>query len=279
MDFFEVPQYAIKTFEKIHDLRITVHDLAGTLWSFLPSDRFRHSAPKCHAVKSSPAGAKCLAFEGESLREALASQRQGRVHVCHAGFVEWVVPVFGDGRLMMVLFAGIRTPGRDLVCAVRPRHLAVAGPSPPPTVCESESQLILEHLRQLAARMKQWANNVASLALPARGIARTQAQRQTAVRSFIMHRHTQPLRLADLARELGLSESRTSHVVRLTCGRTFRQLLIEARVRTAMGLLRHTDMALLEIAGRSGFEDLRHFHRQFKKAAGQTPHRYRASRE
>jgi AraC-like DNA-binding protein len=279
MDFFDVPTHAIDAFENIHDLRVTIHDLTGTLWFFLPPDRFQHSAANCQAVKHSAAGAKCLAFEGSSLREALVARPQGRVHVCHAGFVEWVVPVFGGDALMMVLFAGIRAPGRDLPCDVRPRRMPKSGPNPPPTVDEAQSQSIHEHLRQLAARIKQWMDELPSLTRADKATARTDTQRQVAIRSFIMHRHTDPVRLADLANALGLSEGRTSHVVRQSCGRSFRQLLIEARVRTAMGLLRHTDTALPEVAARSGFDDLRHFHRQFKKAAGQTPHRYRAMHE
>lgn len=41
MDAQEIPEQAIGTFERINNLRVTVHDLRGSLWPFLLPDRFR----------------------------------------------------------------------------------------------------------------------------------------------------------------------------------------------------------------------------------------------
>jgi AraC-like DNA-binding protein len=240
-------------------------------------------------VKLSPLGQKCLDFENDSVRRDLLTQRSGRAHICHAGFVEWVVPVFGDETLQVVLFAGIRSAAPDLQASPRPLRLPVLGQPVLKQVSEAESVLILEHLRQLAARLKQWTIDCSALIatkdLPKLALEAKQrhgstaagaiAQRQTIIRRYIINHHTGPARLAELADVLGLTESRTSHVVRETCGQTFRELLTDARLRTAMGLLRHSAMPVLEIGARSGFEDLRHFHRLFKRTTGVTPHQYR----
>jgi len=279
-DLFHVPAHSIAVFERIHGLRVTVHDLAGTLWPILLPDQFRHSRDECSAVKNSAAGQKCIEFEVDRLRGEIADLPNGRAHVCHAGYVEWVVPVFGERQLELVLFAGVRAPADDLACEVRPLRLPVLGPKSPLPVGEQESQQILEHLRQLAARLKQWTIDFRALGtgLTAAGPV-SAAQRAMTIRRFVAQRHPHSVRLEDLADELGLTESRTSHVVRETCGRTFKQMLVEARLRTSMGLLRHSGMQVSEIAARSGFDDLRHFHRLFKRQTGQTPHRYRRTSE
>ena len=279
MDFYTIPQHAIDTFDQLHQLRVTVHDLTGMLWPFLSPERFRHDLPQCQAIKNSMEGSKCLAFEGVSLQQALVSQPQGRIHICHAGFVEWVVPVLSEKALDVILFAGIRLPSRSLKVSVRPMRLPILGQINVSRVAESESVLIFEHLHQLAARLKLWLGDLQALNTNKHKLAVSPAQRRVVIQTFILHRHTHTVYLYDLAKVLGLTESRTSHVVQETFGRSFRQLLLEARLRTAMGLLRHSNLDMSQIASRSGFEDLRHFHRVFKRETNLTPRRYRLTRD
>lgn len=278
MDFFAIPQHAIDTFDQLHQLRVTVHDLTGKLWPFLSPDRFRHDIPQCLAVKNTMAGSKCLAFEGVALQEELARHGCGRVHICHAGFVEWVVPVLSDEALEMVLFAGIRLPSKSLNVTVRPTRLPIMGQVDVPSVSESDSVMIFEHLYQLAARLHRWLIDLQSLDLGKQSSA-SSTHRRVLIQAFILHRHTHAVYLADLAKSLGLTESRTSHVVQEMFGQSFRELLLQARLRTAMGLLRHSDMDMSLVASKSGFDDLRHFYRVFKRQMHQTPRHYRLMRD
>ena len=47
------------------------------------------------------------------------------------------------------------------------------------------------------------------------------------------------------------------------------------RLRTAAGLLRATSASIVEVCLDSGFQDLSHFHRLFRRRFGVTPLRYR----
>ena len=85
--------------------------------------------------------------------------------------------------------------------------------------------------------------------------------------------------LKDVAKALHLSESRAGHAVKEACGATFVELLTQARLRSAAGLLRHTSLPVKDIALRSGFEDVSHFHAVFKAHFKATPHKYRKSTE
>jgi AraC-like DNA-binding protein len=70
-------------------------------------------------------------------------------------------------------------------------------------------------------------------------------------------------------------DSRCCHVVRHLFGTTFVQLVTDKRLRTAVTLLRNTDLPVLEVAHRSGFADVSTFHRVFRRRFGITPRTYR----
>jgi AraC-like DNA-binding protein len=157
---------------------------------------------------------------------------------------------------------------------------------PLPTVSVDESVGILELLRQLAARLQLWKRDAARESGmsgpglrpgPGSGAADLVSARRTAIARFLHARHRDPdVTLAHLADLLGVSESRTSHLVRELFGRSFRDLLIDARLQTASGLLRHSGLSILEIGLHSGFSDAAHFHRMFRQRMTTSPARYRA---
>jgi AraC-like DNA-binding protein len=293
MPFWEIPENAVRAFEEQHRLRVTVHDLQGALWPFLSPDRFQHMSPVCQAVKALPGGSeRCVRFDIAQVRRDLPEFPEGRVHLCHAGLVEWVVPLFGESALEQVLFAGVRLPGRGIERprggggSLTPLNMAAGDASTPlPTVSAEESAGILELLRQLAARLQMWKRDAAresgmdGAAMrpgPGSGAADLVSARRPAIARFLHARHRDPdVTLAHLADLLGVSESRASHLVRELFGRSFRDLLIDARLQTASGLLRHSGLSVLEIGLHSGFSDAAHFHRMFRQRMTTSPARYR----
>lgn len=292
MDFFSVPERAIEAFERLTATRVTVHDLRGSLQPFLPPERFQHMHPLCCAMKINHSDA-CIDFDATRLRREISAAPEGRVQMCFAGLVECVVPVFQNRELDWVLFAGPRLRGTALSCATRddappPRTSPWPCRTPlPSAINDAEAQSLLENLRQLAARLQLWhaqrpmsgaGTGLASARAP-QAAADPLATRRAQIRSFIHARHTQPVRLEDLAEVLHLSESRAGHAVREACGKTFLKLLTEARLRTAAGLLQHTNVPVLEVGLRSGFGEISHFHRSFRTRFKLSPLQYRKQSE
>ena len=279
----------MSAFEKLTGLQVTLHDLSGSLWPFLPPERMYHSHPLCRAVKVHHERA-CLDFSCTRLRKEISEQPYGRVQVCHAGLVEFVAPVSGREGVEWILFAGVRTPGPGLREAVRdttpsPRpNPWPKGTRMPDPLDDEEAQWILESLRQLAARLKTWRQEMDASGMgvnsnPKSRLHGPQPTRRALIRRFILARHRDPVRLEDLAECLHLSESRAAHAVREELGATFLDLLIEARLRSATELLRHTRLTVLEVALRSGFGDVSHFHRCFRKRFDLTPLKFRKQAE
>lgn len=283
------PERAIRAFEQTHNLQVTVHDLAGSISPFIRPDRFHHRSPLCLAVKAQGRHETCVAFEITRLRAELGKIPEGRCHVCHAGLVEWTIPVFSSGKLLLVLFAGPCRIGTRL----RADYVAPQLPWPkspwasdvdlPREIDEDESQLIMEHLRQLAARLQILIEGLnigaskSSAKSPDAHLSNSLNRRQVTILRFIEENYTESVTLADLAKRLALSESRVSHVVRQSCNASFRELLVERRIRGAMELLRDSGMSVLQVALSCGFEDVAHFHRLFRQRVGVTPAKYRIS--
>jgi AraC family transcriptional regulator len=88
---------------------------------------------------------------------------------------------------------------------------------------------------------------------------------------------TGSLRLADLARECGLSTSQFSRAFRKTVGESPHQWLIRQRIERAKALLRENEASLAEVALTSGFCDQSHFTRSFTAWTGISPGLWRRS--
>lgn len=277
----EVPEWAIQVFEKQNALRVVVHDLNGIWGPFLQPERFKHRAPCCIAVKARNDWA-CVDFEITRLRAELPAYPEGRYHRCHAGFMEWVVPVIDRGRLAWVLFAGQRRATGDyrhLVQDVRTTRGESAPAKALREVGEPEAQAVLESLRQLRSRLVEWHRQVSALLKNTRpsaagGLA-DMADRRRLIQSFLHGNHTEAASLRDLAKTLHLGESRTSHLVKELFGCSYVRLLNEQRLRTAASLLRESALPITEVCLNSGFRDMSHFHRCFQKRFGSTPLKYR----
>lgn len=87
------------------------------------------------------------------------------------------------------------------------------------------------------------------------------------------------LKVADLARRLGVAEHRLSRLISQTLGeKNFNQLINRHRVAHACRLLTAPDQraSILDISADSGFASLGPFNRAFKAAIGCTPSAYRA---
>jgi AraC-like DNA-binding protein len=224
----------------------------------------------------------CVDFEVARLRNEISQWPDGRYHCCHAGFMEWVLPVFLGDRLAWVLFAGQRRPVgkyKHLVHDIRRlpsgfRHRAL-----PEVISEPKTLTVLEALRQLRSRLLDWREQADSfLKGGPHGDARSASQlldRRLLIQGFLHRHHKGAPRLAELSRLLGIGESRTSHLVQELFGCSYVELLNQTRLRTASSLLRESSLTVLEVCLASGFQDISHFHRCFRKRFDTTPLKYR----
>ena len=84
-----------------------------------------------------------------------------------------------------------------------------------------------------------------------------------------------PLARADVARKAGVSPSHLAELLHERTGRSFTELVREARVGRACELLRGTELSMAEIAAECGFCDQSYFTHVFQKLKNETPKQYR----
>ena len=99
------------------------------------------------------------------------------------------------------------------------------------------------------------------------------SRRQTLARlmAYLREQEGQPISLSDAAAAIHVSPTYLAHLVKRDTGKTFVELLTARRIARARELLVHTDLAVKEIAFRSGFADVAYFSRRFRQVEGCTP--------
>jgi len=85
----------------------------------------------------------------------------------------------------------------------------------------------------------------------------------------------QPLVAAEVAAELGMSESRFSRFFRRTTGNNFTDFVNRVRINRACQLLMESDRKVGDICYEVGFNNLANFNRRFLEIKGMTPTEFR----
>jgi AraC family transcriptional regulator of arabinose operon len=88
----------------------------------------------------------------------------------------------------------------------------------------------------------------------------------------------QPLQIDRLAKTIGLSPSRLSHLFKEQTGLSIIDTLNRMRILQAALLLEHTHLSASEVAYEVGFHNYNHFMNQFRKWIGTTPSAYRRAK-
>ncbi len=110
--------------------------------------------------------------------------------------------------------------------------------------------------------------------LDTREIEEIQDERMIEMQNFIQANY-QTVTLTDMANEFHLSEPYVSRYIKEKSGKTFGELVTNARMKKARTLLRNSTMTVENIAYAAGYQNVEHFNRQFKKKYNITPIEYR----
>ena len=97
------------------------------------------------------------------------------------------------------------------------------------------------------------------------------------VLQYVQDHLTQDLSQHEAAASLGVSPAAFSQFFRRNMGRTFVDFVNDLRIRHASRALLESSVSITQIAFDSGFNNLSHFHAQFRRLRGTTPRAYRES--
>lgn len=96
---------------------------------------------------------------------------------------------------------------------------------------------------------------------------------------YIRDNLDRPISLSQVAAYLNVSERHLSRLFTANVGESFNGYVRRMRIQQAAYLLRHTDMAIKDIAERTGFGTVHSFTRAFARETGLPPGRYRDARD
>ena len=99
-------------------------------------------------------------------------------------------------------------------------------------------------------------------------------ERYIAMLNFIQANY-KTVSLADMAEAFHLTEPYISKYIKEKSGKTFGELVTNAKMKKARTLLRNSIITVENIAYEAGYQNVEHFNRQFKKIYGMTPLEYR----
>ncbi len=94
--------------------------------------------------------------------------------------------------------------------------------------------------------------------------------------TWIKNHSSEKITLNKLAEGLGISRTYFSSRFNQNIGKNLNEYINEVRIQKASELLRSTELTVLEIALETGFDQVAHFHRTFKKLTSLTPQKWRA---
>lgn len=93
--------------------------------------------------------------------------------------------------------------------------------------------------------------------------------------AIVRDRHSEPLRLSEIARSCGVTAEHMSRMFHQTTGLRFRDYLREVRLNEACRLLMDEPIRITEVAERVGHSSLSRFNKAFKEYMGMTPGEWR----
>lgn len=211
-----------------------------------------HRSDFCRGVKETR-NEKCRVCDLREVPNRCAREKRIFTHTCHAGAREIIVPVLVGGVLVAVVFAGQFR----------------SGPSGPPVL----ARLSAERRRHATACARMLGSYLTEC-LRDSGTTYYSA-RHDAIYNFLTAGLSRNPGLGDLAEHLGLSETRTAHVVKEQTGRSFVKIRDELRLERAKSLLAGMLFKVSQVAGECGFSSPEYFHRFFRARTGLTPNQFR----
>ena len=213
----------------------------------LDPDQYVHSGSLCRRMKMEGNFKTCSANKTRSL--LIAKKRRMFCGICPYGLWELACPVIYNNELAAVIYLG---HFKSAVSDEKKKELLKWGRFAVEFI-KTEFDILFSEQPDIFRRRPE-------MSLAARSLA------------FIEQQYTRDISISELARLLHVNPNYLSGVIHSATGKTFRQLLVEKRVREAEVYLKlHSKMSVSEIAILCGFNDSNYFSTVFKKITGASP--------
>lgn len=259
----------IKYLEKGTKLHIGVVFLGNNLNSKcdLPHSHTIHSNPVCDRIKKIPKEyERCLRCRNIAIRKAVRD-REAYGALCINGVYEYTHPVFLSDKIVCVIFIGnIITPeGEEKLSLKMPKEEI-----PMETMernfgfreCEEIGKLLEGYIVTLIEKYPEVRHKGNPII--------------ENIKSYVESNLEYDLSISDVASLYFYSEVYLGRLFKENVGKSFKEYVNSMRIKRARELLL-SDLSVIEIAERVGYNNVTYFNRVFKSETGKTPVEYRKS--
>ena len=143
---------------------------------------------------------------------------------------------------------------------------------------EERTEVTLQDLRKLRLRLMELAEKPAGIyggTVVRETDGDAMAERIHEAMTYIQENLGHDLSRGEMADMLHLNEEYFSKLFHKYAGYTFKEYVMQQRMRQAQRFLKHSRLSVSLIASRVGYDNFSYFSKAFKKATGQTPQEYR----
>ncbi|ADQ46587.1 transcriptional regulator, AraC family [Caldicellulosiruptor kronotskyensis 2002] len=219
---------------------------------------------------------------GEACREsdingAQTAQKKKGIHVykCHMGLVEAVIPLFFNTSYIGSLFIGqiLLEPPSEKMWEQIAKKLD-GQPVDIQRARESFFKLTFIDQEKLKSVLDMM-HIVAKYIIDSEMIRISSLSSIERIIEYIKNHYMEEITLDDLAKMVYLSPTYLSYLFKKQLGVTFKEYLINIRLKKSKELIETTDLPIGEISKMVGIEDQNYFSRLFKRKYGVSPMNYK----
>ena len=230
-----------------------------------------HENPHCTYVKSfSKAFEHCIKRQKKITKKCETGSFCG---TCYAGVKEYIYPIYdSDSIVGFISVSGYRNENYSSYIEKCSSEFNISLESLQKTILslkkEMPDKIYVDTLLNPLIRMLELAYTKLS------NIKQTKNKIDEIVR-YVNRHYQENITLGQICALFALSRSSISHTFKKEVGISFREYLINIRLRSATSLLIYSNLSISEIAYSVGFNDSNYFSNTFKKHFGQSPRKYK----
>jgi AraC-like DNA-binding protein len=263
----------VQDLEKAFGIAISVHDRLGLLtnnagYHLLP-ERKTHMHPYClyKRFEKRHWSRRCVTHCKFYVNHIMRQEGHSAALTCWKGVTELTVPFFQDDLHIMTIYAGAfrgECPTLDkLPVELQELHAKL------PVLDDEKKQTLERVIYMLGCAVLRILDREQKHHIAPSG------RKAVIARCMEQNAHIAGFSIKDLAAELNLSPSRTSHLVRELFNESFQYLLLKTRINRAKMMLVNSDMTTQEICEAVGISNVYYFSRRFKQSEGYPPGKFK----
>ena len=234
----------------------------GNFMTNLPTDKVIHSRDFCTFMKSTPEGFRtCYKCRNLAINKAV-TEKKPFGGLCFNGIYEYCHPVVENGTTVAVICIGnIISSDTSSYSEEIKQYMDTFEVGMNEKMCIRFGTIIENYIKLLLREYPKRNTTTSPLV--------------TNISNYVEESMYYDFSVSDIAAAFNYNEKYIGQIFRRLTGQTIKEYLNDKRIKKAKELLETTNLSVIEISAKVGFNNVTYFNRLFKKTIGMSPSEYR----